>query len=533
MIKKIFYSVLVALFALPGCCRPPCDGEVCKICCSTTSAKIATNADEAYNACCRVVSNGSAGTGTAFYQSESGEVYILTNYHVSGNRAATVEFFDSGLPVKYNATNVTCGYDQNSSLDYAILKLNAADSSNVKNIIPLWNNSKSLLEQRYCIDTIGCPHALHLRMVRGVIQSFNANSNIVFAPTPYGGQSGSAILGEDKSGRPYVVGLLTWRTDEEGRDSYGGLAQPIARVINDIERRGVSFGESNELPANAVITPYDINTPRPASENNAPSLLIEGKRAWECSNNKPILEVYTIEGCAPCAALKARLPEFQKYADVKIYNGGSPSGTYPACYIKSSNGSLLYPSLIVGFNDTVYSRILTTLKANAVNNAIEESTANNNALPRAPVRQGVFPFAIPRTGEEQEPPIIEPKSDGGLFGKLAPKSEEPQEQKRGGLLDGLLFDNLYSRVVELLNATIKELTLPLLLLVYCACLAAILSAKVARGLLLTFIGIVKKLLKLLASFVTDRAARVQSALVEDIASKLEKIENLKAKSKDK
>lgn len=248
------------------------------------SAERARNDQDVYNACCRVYSGSYAGSGTAFAE-YGGDLYILTNYHVCGTRAASVQFFADGEPTeRINAENVARGYDESRSIDFVILRIKTTPRARC--FVPFWNanDGAPYTSGEAVIATTGSPRAQWLRTVRGRITSAERGKNIVFMPTPYGGQSGSSLVGYD-GGLPYIIGLLTWRTDEEGAETAGGLAQPIERVIACLSSATNAAASCDPVQKYWRTNEYNLNAPKETDAPAAPSrMIIDGDGV---KNGKP------------------------------------------------------------------------------------------------------------------------------------------------------------------------------------------------------------------------------------------------------
>ena len=392
---------------------------------------------DTYGACCRVFQNGVAGSGTCFLQDENGDCYILTNYHVAGKSDCDVEFFEDGDPVRVRAVNVWRAYDDGACLDCAVLKVAAADAGCIKKFVPLWTDSGDLGGETITMTTVGAPRAKWLRMIRGKIKDNGGkvNENLVFKPTPYGGQSGSSIIIE-KGGKPWVGGLLTWRQGEEGAETFGGLAQPIARVIKAMS------GETAELPhvtlpAEAVECPNKIK----AGEYDGKTLYINGRLAVECAAREvaaPVsVEVWCINGCQACTIAKTDgLPIWSKWGGCRVrdasgadrFNAAALNITaFPTIRIVDAGGAVIYKE--IGYNSAVKANVLSLLKK--YNTPTKTETAEKittTATDTACGRFNVLPDIIKRNeaekgatdgddGQAETPPAIDPpKAGGGILG---------------------------------------------------------------------------------------------------------------------
>lgn len=449
-------------------------------CKTTYSAEQARNEGDVYDACCRVYNGGTAGSGCCFMDF-NGDCYVLTNYHVAGTNNCKLQFFSNGEPVTVTGINVWHAYNQSQSLDAVILKVPAKEASVIKYYVPMWQGETDIITDEECVMyTAGCPRAKWERLVRGRIKK--GNGNCVFKPTPYGGQSGSSIF-ITRDNTPFIGALLTWRTDEEGNETYGGLAQPIKRVLNAMA--GNVANEECELPDNAIECP--ITAPED-------SILINGVYAIECaSTEKYKVEVWHMNGCIPCqTVINQWVPEFKKHAEVVLRDGlgadrfnATALGItqYPTMRVIAPNGTEV--KRYVGASDSYRLAILATIKANNV----------TKSEPKASTGSGGFSLFdnLPK-GTPEEQPQDQPDDQP----KVQPKSAQPKD---GGLIANPLngiqntikqeLDNAIILILETIEQQLKPLAKYAFLLMFFACLCALLSYKFVVAFLHGIFGIIK------------------------------------------
>lgn len=503
------------------------------------SAERASNDQEVYNSCCRVYSGSYAGSGTAFAEYNN-DLYILTNYHVCENRAASVQFFAEGEPTeRIPAENIARGYNEQQSIDFVVLRIKATPRT--RHFVPFWNdaNGEPYTSGEAIIGTTGAPRAQWLRTVRGRVVSAERGKNIVFMPTPYGGQSGSSIIGYN-DGLPYIIGLLTWRTDAEGAETAGGLAQPIDRIITCLTSETYATRCTAEpRQKNWRTNEYNLNTPINTGNNNEPVRKItdgDGVTKIECKSvARPIMEIYTMgAGCAPCMALEADVQDgIYNAADV-IVRGTTPNvSAYPRIILKSPDGFIVRS--FTGYNQDTKRAILDIIKRYTIAQEQAQTTTSERKREQVvetlapltpPADVGCLPFAIPKNDAPQKqveppatPPADEPKR-GGIFGGL-------KNDLRGELDD--LTDNMMQRAIAEGNALIKRMTLPLAFLVFVACICANLATAAAQRLVVWLWRVLTSAAAFGFDLLLCRFNKLDDAFVARIAEKLTELNNNKSK----
>ena len=399
----------------------------------TNGAERARTSVDAYGACCRVFNNGTAGSGTCFYVDRNGDCYILTNYHVAGSADCELEFFDRGEPMRVHAVNVWRAYDESRSIDCAVLKVSASAASCITKFVPCWTKGGDLCGEEVVMTTTGAPRAKWLRMIKGKIKSGGGDNNLVFKPTPYGGQSGSSILIE-KNGLPYIGGLLTWRSAEEGSETFGGLAQPIARVLKAMGGQTADLPPC-PLPANAEPCPSDGN--ESGGEKGSEPVWVGGEYLIECAEKTyapPVsVEVWCIQGCAPCALAKSDgIPAWEKLGGVRVRDASGADRfnatalgirSFPTIRVIDKGGAVVLSK--IGYDSAVKAEVLATLKKY---NTIKKETPKKEVKESPDTacgRFGLFSDLFNDEGDgddeaETDPPATDPPAGGdknnGLFG---------------------------------------------------------------------------------------------------------------------
>lgn len=520
-IKSVCYALVVALVALL---------LLLALAPLALPAERAVNDNDVYNACCRVYSGAYAGSGTAFME-HNGKIYILTNYHVVADRDATVQFFGDGqASERIEAKNVARGYNNNSSLDYAILSIDA--TSRVKNLVPLWRGSEPYRFNSAIIGTTGCPRAEYLRTIRGLVYSHNAGDNITFSPTPYGGQSGSSIVSYT-NGLPYIVALLTWRTDEEGRESAGGLAQPIERVISDLEgtaTASASIGDARRKTLEWSLEAGKSLDAEPPTNDDREVLLNGGAiRAVELATSKPILDFYTLgAGCAPCMKLESDISRgvFNGFTINKRGQSASVR-SYPYIRVLAPDGSVIQS--FTGYDETTKELILSVGSKYIIREQEE---------PLRPTRSGSLPFTIPRTDRDGAPtePKQEPKQEKkseedrlfnfGLIDNLKNSIKDELDRSASGIL-GTILEEAERKTKEL----VKALTLPLFFLIVAACILANAITKTTIVVIKKLWSLVKSGFSLLGCIILNRFNKLDEKIAELIAEKIKEVDKIKTSKK--
>lgn len=495
-----------------------CIVYLCVGCIKAFCAERAVDVDGIYNSCCRVYNGNTAGSGTCFFFDDEGNAYILTNYHVARTSDCTVQFFPNGEPISLKAQNVWHAYDQSSSLDAVILRVNSSDARNIKNYVPLWTGGDEGITTEECMYSAGCPSAKWLRAVKGRIRK--DGNGVVFKPTPYGGQSGSGLIIE-RNNEPWVGALLTWRTMDEGREDYGGLAQPIKRVLNAMS--GNVSNEHNPLPASAIECPEDLRYENKNEvKTGGDEVYVNGVRAWECATQRKYsVEFWHISGCIPCQTVQnSWVPQFKQYADV-IDKDGLGRDRYTALQLGISQ----FPTLrvvdeqgneikrYVGASDSYRLAILAIIKQNSIANVV---TADAKEVVPASGRFGLYDI-LPKPGENQpkvEEPKVQPKNEEP---KVQPKTDEPKDN--GRFLHGIIkneLDDVVVQLIQMIEDAVKPLAKYALGIVYLGCLLALLSYKFVVALLKSIAWMFKTMFKKLMNKLFEIKDKTLIAVAEAV-----------------
>ena len=525
--------VFFALFALAGVC--------------VFGADRAQNDGDVYGACCRVLNQtrSCSGSGTCFYQDRNGACYILTNYHVANNNDCLATFFWTGEPVQVKASNVWRSYDESKSIDIAILKIEPKDAGAVKTYVPILNGVENPAETGVVMTSAGCPKGLWLRSVKGKLKP-GGSGNYVFQPAPFGGQSGSSII-IDYKGRPYIGALLTWRSTEEGAETFGGIAQGASKVLTAMTGQTTTIVTGNGCPPGCVTVPYYDGDPRDVGEPQGGKKIETPDGVFiECSKaEKKTVEVWTIYGCQPCQLLKANYaPGWSKYANVTYRDGNADRinaiafgiSQYPTTRVLDQYGKEIYRG--VGYSADVNKSVLEKIKQ--PNSPIEVATCGPFNL------FGDLPKSDDENGDVPDQPA-EPQPDQPENGLLSPKTTPRNDDDnagglftRPGLLDGLegriegiiktTIEPYITALADAVDGAIDRLLKGVFWLCFFACLLALLCYK-------TVVGIIKSVwacIKWGASKTRVYLKQLSNNLLSAIASRLnEKTKEVKKEKGDK
>ena len=163
---------------------------------------------DCYKATCRVANTG---TGCAFERSQ-GYVYVLTNAHVVGSKKnVTCTFWYRGHQSHPIAASVLRSV-RNAEVDAAILVIPVKNfRGRLPSVIPLAPR-KFRVKKGATLFSVGCANASWATGWQGHALGYRGQ-NLLFAPAPAGGRSGSAIF--DETGNK-IVGLLHSRGNGYG-----------------------------------------------------------------------------------------------------------------------------------------------------------------------------------------------------------------------------------------------------------------------------------------------------------------------------
>lgn len=502
-------------------------------CCTCFGAERVKDAEDIYNSGCRIYRDTVAGSGAVVHQDENGDLYVFTNHHVAGQKGnrCRLNFFGDGNCNLVPAEVIWSYYSTEKSIDVSILKVDGQYSSFCPCYLPVWNSDKRISDEAEVeFITAGAPKAQWLSERKGRLKQ-NGDNNATFAPTPYGGQSGSGIAVKAKDGLYYWAWLITWRTDNEGTEGFGGLAQPASKIIKAMN--GEVADIFDPLPVNAVVTPASSD----AETGWGREVIIDGKKAWEVSGpGLPDYEMqdWSIAGCDPC--LKARTywnPKIaQEGVKVTVHHGDGNER-----YVADSLGISNYPTYIlfdkdknevkrwIGYYAENELDILNTIKKIKQDIAdqkikdelkVEKKKADPDvecddetcrlfgnrqycqpqqqqpSTPKADNSQsesGRFEFfSLPKTdGEKKEEPKTEPQERERLLPKLipniprtepiVPKIEPKVEKQKKGLF------GLRGKIQDKLNEKKMEITMSLFWLMFFACTLALFCYKFTEKIL--------------------------------------------------
>ncbi len=228
----------------------------------------------------RIRNGSSLGSGTVFRDSDS-SLYILTNAHVAGTRLGnpvTCEFWIRGHqshPIP--GITVAVSYVPGGYRDIAVVRIDRSQLQGFRPpVIPLADpNQPASYDALY---SVGCPSGRWPTAFEGfsLRREQSAGDTIHFVPMPAGGRSGSAIF--DVLGKaPRIVGLIAWRSSEEGGHGLDGRGEGhgfgIAMTHHEVWAglRGQEQPSSQQLlpPRGMVQTQYV--QPSPAAPRAPPS----------------------------------------------------------------------------------------------------------------------------------------------------------------------------------------------------------------------------------------------------------------------
>ena len=445
-------------------------------------AERAISEGDIYNACCRVYAGNVAGSGCAFYQDETGAIYILTNYHVAGTSDCSVHFFYDGDNHILKAKNIWRAYNENKSLDAVILKVEGEQTKHIKHYVPLWTGAEKIVaEEDMQMFTVGGPKALWLRAIRGRIRM--GNGNCVFKPTPFGGQSGSSIFIK-RGGRWFVGALLTWRSMDEGTEDYGGLAQPIERVTNAMAGNVAEMPDV-PLPANATICPWE------SVPSGGKVIECNGVKMIECAGYANTVEIWTMEGCQPCQLVKANYaPTWRKYADVKIRDGMGNDRVnalalgitqFPTIRVVDAGQKEIYRG--VGYSYTVHQEVLKIIQKEKEIKTVQTNSGRFGLFDKLP-KPDDDETPLPDNKEEDiDTPKTAPRNDGSAGGILGGgRLLEGLESQISAAIEATIAPYI-AAVMDAIDARINQIKMALFWMCFAGCTAALLCYKFVVGIL--------------------------------------------------
>ncbi len=198
------------------------------------------NLNQVLDATCRVSTGSALGSGMCVGQKD-GAYYVLTNAHVVGSRtAANLTFFKNGATAEVVPGKVVWRQLSNrTNVDMAYIKIEPNTFRRITpGVIPVAPDGYEMPDTDY-IMSAGCPRGLMppIAFEGKVLSDLNAGV-FKFSPQPDHGQSGSGIVAElrDKNGdiKPYVVGVVTWKTTLGGKRVGGAIS---TQVFHDLRNK--------------------------------------------------------------------------------------------------------------------------------------------------------------------------------------------------------------------------------------------------------------------------------------------------------
>jgi len=232
------------------------------------------NMKEMMKAVVRIQSVGNYGSGTIFSESKT-SYKIITNAHVVGESPLVkIDLFEDGKHIKrVDGKVVWKQLDSNRSIDLAIVSINKEDLGDyAPNVIKL-APSDTVVEKGNPVYSMGFPHARWPMGWWGEI--LESEDTLYFSPTPFAGQSGSAIfanIGEGEHRCTRIVGIIGWKTWEDKILSTGklggyGIAMHISVLYdlmgdggNETDRRNVKArAKAREVGSWYWRNPFGVN----------------------------------------------------------------------------------------------------------------------------------------------------------------------------------------------------------------------------------------------------------------------------------
>lgn len=180
-----------------------------------------TSTGPSIRATCRVTSGNSCGSGSVCGRDQTGS-FVMTNAHVAGSRVGKVVNVEvESTSERLRGRIVRAAYSSNVSADWALLKID--DWFGVEPVLL----SKDPPAPNLSLYTKGFPRCRPMNP--GNITQYRTLNNgiLLWRPNSVGGQSGSAIWGDDDH---LMYALLTWSyTYRGGRYGAGQLTSEIYR----------------------------------------------------------------------------------------------------------------------------------------------------------------------------------------------------------------------------------------------------------------------------------------------------------------
>ena len=209
-------------------------------------------------ATCRIINEGSCGTGTIVGITKDGYSLILTNAHVAGSRlghVVKVQVESTGAKLKGRV--IMAAYSDKYLADWAILKTTIKYAK----VKPVKLNTQRPTGSHY---TKGFPRCQPMAAGDVNMVVMSKNSPLAkWTPNSIGGQSGSGVF-NDKSG--HIECLLTWSwsgfgagqmTSEIYKQALGGTEKGALRMDGLIEIDGSCCG-GGIVPESGFFSECDI-----------------------------------------------------------------------------------------------------------------------------------------------------------------------------------------------------------------------------------------------------------------------------------
>jgi len=182
-----------------------------------------TSLDRCYEAVCRI---SGCGSGCVFEISQ-GRVFVLTNAHVVGSKSRVdCEFWRRGF-VSAKVPGQVVLRVRNGEVDAAVVAIDARHFDGLlPRAIPVaprdWR-----MRAGDTIHSAGCPGAGWATAWQGHVVGYGHNGDLLFAPPPAGGRSGSALI-DIRSNQ--IVGLL-WGRDDLARQGRACSVQALHKHL--------------------------------------------------------------------------------------------------------------------------------------------------------------------------------------------------------------------------------------------------------------------------------------------------------------
>jgi hypothetical protein len=255
------------------------------LCLSVPIAAIANDAhDMCREATVRIRNGSSMGSGTVFRES-SDSFYILTNAHVAGTdlgNRVEVEFWRDGHQSRpVSGDTVAVAYIPRAYRDIAVVRVPKQSLGSYEPpVIPLAGSQDSVNYQN--IFSVGCPSGRWPTAFEGFAlrRQANGGDTIHFVPMPAGGRSGSAIF-DVQSRRPSIIGLIAWRSTDEGGHGLDGRGETHGYGIAMTHQEVWAGLSGRQTTSSLLLVPppdaVPLSTKVPDETDNRPQPLPDGE----------------------------------------------------------------------------------------------------------------------------------------------------------------------------------------------------------------------------------------------------------------